>query len=47
MGRLTATSTHNGDALRMSDTVGGRTTGYTWDMMATGLSVVLQNGANA
>jgi YD repeat-containing protein len=40
-----SSSTYNGDGLRMSHTVGGTPTNYTWDVNA-GLPVVLQDGTN-
>ena len=36
---------YNGDGLRMSHTVSGQQTSYTWDV-AAGLPVVLQDGTN-
>jgi len=42
----TSSSTYNGDGLRMSHTVTGVTTNYTWDV-AAGLPVVLQDGINS
>lgn len=42
---VTSTNTYNGDGLRMSHTVGGQTTNYTWDING-GLPVVLQDGTN-
>ncbi len=41
----TSSSTYSGDGLRMTHTVGGQTTSYTWDINA-GLPVVLQDGTN-
>ncbi len=41
----TSTSTYNGDGLRMSHTVSGQATNYTWDINAS-LPVVLQDGTN-
>lgn len=45
IGGVTSTSTYNGDGLRMSHTVSGQPTNYTWDV-ATGLPRVLQDGTN-
>ncbi len=45
IGGVTSSSTYNGDGLRMSHTVSGQTTSYTWDV-AAGLPVVLQDGTN-
>src|SRR5581483_11501658 len=45
IGAVTSTSTYNGDGLRMSHTVSGNTTSYTWDA-ASRLPVVLQDGTN-
>jgi len=41
----TSSSVYNGDGMRMSHTVGGTPTNYTWDVNA-GLPVVLQDGTN-
>ncbi len=45
IGGATSTSTYNGDGLRMSHTVSGQTTNYTWDVNAS-LPVVLQDGTS-
>ncbi len=42
---VTSSSVYNGDGLRMSHTVSGQQTSYTWDI-AGGLPVVLQDGTN-
>ncbi len=42
---ITSASTHNGDGLRTSYSLGGSTTNYTWDV-AAGLPVVLTDGTN-
>ncbi len=45
IGGATSSSVYNGDGLRMSHTVSGQTTNYTWDVNAS-LPVVLQDGTN-
>lgn len=45
IGGTTSSSVYNGDGLRMSHTIGGQTTNYTWDV-ATDLPVVLHDGTN-
>jgi RHS repeat-associated protein len=45
IGGQTSESVYNGDGLRVSHTVGGATTNYTWDV-AAGLPDVLQDGTN-
>jgi RHS repeat-associated protein len=45
IGSTTASYAYNGDALRMSSTVGANTTSYVWDV-AAGLPVILQDGTN-
>ncbi len=42
IGGVTSSSVYNGDGLRMSHTVSGQTTSYTWDV-AGGLPVILQD----
>jgi RHS repeat-associated protein len=44
-GGVSSSSTYNGDGLRMSHTVSGSTTNYTWDIAAS-KPVVLQDGTN-
>ncbi len=41
-----AFTAYNGDGLRISHTVGGTTTAYTWDVSG-GLPVILQDGASS
>jgi YD repeat-containing protein len=45
IGVVTSSSVYNGDGLRMSHTVSGQTTSYTWDVGAD-LPVALQDGTN-
>ncbi len=45
IGGATSSSVYNGDGLRMSHTVSGQATNYTWDIAAR-LPVVLQDGTN-
>src|SRR5438093_13582022 len=45
IGGATSSSVYNGDGLRMSHTISGSTTNYTWDV-GTRLPVVIQDNAN-